>query len=118
MKYKDLTDFIDYFERDFNEDDVMYIGMGANYPKQIDEFVKKFCNSDLNDYKYVGKMDTNNWWCPDNIIASLSTMSAEDIGTCITAIIRKERFCTGTINTFIKNGILAELLKKLKELDI
>ncbi|HIS36231.1 TPA: hypothetical protein IAC10_06325 [Candidatus Scatousia excrementigallinarum] len=50
--------------------------------------------------------------------AAIAGMSAEDVGTCITAIWRRDRFSEGTILRFVKNGILAKLLARLKELDV
>ena len=49
--------------------------------------------------------------------SAIAEMSAEDVGTCITAIWRRDRFSEGTILRFVKNGILAKLLARLKELD-
>ena len=49
--------------------------------------------------------------------SAIAEMSAEDVGTSITAIWRRDRFSEGRILQFIKNGILAKLLARLKQLD-
>ena len=62
-------------------------------------------------------MDARGWWDEVAMDSAIAEMSAEDVGTCITAILRRDRFSEGTILRFIKNGILAKLLARLKELD-
>lgn len=117
MKYNNLTDFIDYFERYFNESTVILDGFETYYPQQVEEFMRKFFGSALVDCQYGKKMDLNNWWNETILQNIIPTMSIEDIGTCITAILRQERFSSGTIFRFIRNGILIKLLKQLKKLD-
>ena len=44
-------------------------------------------------------------------------MSKNDVGTCLTAIFREERFRAELINEFVKNGILIDILKRLSEIE-
>ena len=41
-------------------------------------------------------------------------MSVSEIGTCLTAIFRKERFVSGTIERYLRNNTIFMLLEHLK----
>ena len=85
--------------------------------EKIGEFIREFSRSGRADHDYGEKMDARGWWDDSAMNAAIAGMSADDVGTCITAICRRDRFSEGTILRFIKNGILAKLVARLKELD-
>lgn len=125
MQYQNLTKFLPYFVKweNFDEwrggkqtDGQAFMPYVAYYGK-IGEFFIEFSHSELDDHKYGEKMDVCGWWDESTMNAAIAEMSAEDVGTCITAIWRRERFNEGIILRFIKNGTLAKLLARLKELD-
>jgi len=117
MKYSNLTDYITYFEHDFNNSDCVVDLFYTTYPQQLEDFLRKFFSTELADYQYSKKMDEKNWWDETIIQNAIPFMSVSDVGTCITAILRQDRFNSGTILRFIQNGILIKLLKHLKKLD-
>lgn len=125
MKYQNLTQFLPYFAggqsggewRGGKQADGQVIMPYVAYNEKIGEFIQKFSRSELADREYGEKMDACGWWDESAMNAAIAEMSAEDVGTCITAIWRRDRFSEGTIWRFIKNGILAKLLARLKELD-
>ena len=125
MKYQNLTQFLPYFAggqsggewRGGKQADGQVIMPYVAYNEKIGEFIQKFSRSELADREYGEKMDARGWWDESAMNAAIAGMSAEDVGTCITAIWRRDRFSEGTILRFIKNGILAKLLARLKELD-
>jgi len=86
------------------------------YPFEIHKFEELFFSSELVDYNYGEKMSEKNWWEERVMDNDISSMSKEEVGTCITAIFRQERFCDGTIQHFLENGIIIKLLDRLKML--
>ena len=125
MKYQNLTQFLPYFAegqsggewRGGKQADGQVIMPYVAYNEKIGEFIQEFSRSELADHDYGEKMDARGWWDESAMNAAIAEMSAEDVGTCITAIWRRDRFSEGTILRFIKNGILAKLLARLKEPD-
>lgn len=125
MKYQNLTRFLPYFAegqsggewRGGKQADGQVIMPYVAYNEKIGEFIQEFSHSELADRDYGEKMDARGWWDEVAMDSAIAEMSAEDVGTCITAILRRDRFSEGTILRFIKNGILAKLLARLKELD-
>ena len=125
MKYQNLTEFLPCFAEGQSggewrggkqADGQVYMPYVA-YDEKIGEFIQEFSHSDLTDREYGEKMDARGWWKENVMESAIAEMSAEDVGTCITAIWRRECFSEGTILRFIQNGILAKLLARLKELD-
>lgn len=125
MKYQNLTQFLPYFAggqsggewRGGKQADGQVVMPYVAYNEKIGEFIQEFSHSELADREYGEKMDARGWWDESAMNAAIAEMSAEDVGTCITAIWRRDRFSEGTILRFIKNGILAKLLARLKELN-
>ena len=125
MKYQNLTRFLPYFAegqsggewRGGKQADGQVYMPYVTYDEKIGEFIQEFSRSELADHDYGEKMDARGWWKESAMESAIAEMSAEDVGTCITAIWRRDRFSEGTILRFIKNGILAKLLARLKELD-
>jgi hypothetical protein len=62
-------------------------------------------------------MDEMNWWKEENMEKDIPIMSEKDVGTCITAILRQERFCDGLIQNFLEKGILIKLLDRLNAIN-
>ena len=125
MKYSNLTSYLPYFRGDQNtggwhggeQKDGVVLMPYVVYDKIITEFIREFSRSSLADRNYNAKMEACGWWDEKTMENAVSKMSAEDIGTCITAIWRRDRFSEGTILHFLKNGILGKFLARLKELD-
>lgn len=125
MKYQNLTRFLLYFTegqscgewRGGKQADGQVIMPYVAYNEKIGEFIQEFSHSEFADHDYGEKMDAHGWWDESAMNAAIAEMSAEDVVTCITAIWRRDRFSEGTISRFIKNGIFAKLLARLKELD-
>lgn len=125
MKYQNLTKFLPYFAegqrggewQGGQQADGQVIMPYVAYHEKIGEFFKEFSRSELADRAYGEKMDTHGWWDESAMNEAIAEMSAEDVGTCITAIWRRDCFSEGTILRFIKNGILAKLFVRLKVLD-
>ncbi len=88
------------------------------YPKAVIEFQDAFYSSDkFKDFNYKNNMNENGWYDIDKMEKDIPSMTKNNIATCITAIIRGEKFCDGRIAQFIENGILVKLLERLNEIE-
>jgi len=119
----DLTKYTKFFEEYRktleNPEDIATdeIKLYAEYPREIRDFQGIFFNSDLVDYQYNLTMDERGWYNENKLLKDIAAMSKKDVGTCLTAIFRGERFCAGLINEYVKNGILIDILKRLSEIE-
>ena len=88
----------------------------VDYSEVLDELVEDFYQSELEDLEYranaEGLIGKN--LLPDS--ERIAAMTIAEIGTCLTYIIRGERFCDGHILRFLKNGALKALLERLLDI--
>lgn len=124
MTYSILTKYLPYFKH--AKGGKWTSGAQANgttqfpyvdYDNELLSFIDDFNDSTLRDQDYMQNMDTHGWWEISAMEKAIATMSAKEIGTCITAICQKERLCEGTLLIFIENKIFEKLLSRLKELE-
>ncbi len=119
----DLTKYTKIFEKyretleNSTENANDEIKLYAEYPREISDFQRIFFNSDLVDIEYDRTMDERGWYNEKKLAGDIAAMSKKDVGTCLTAIFRGERFCAGLINEYVKNGIIIEILKHLSEIE-
>ena len=85
----------------------------AHYDPVIRELEHDFFESDLVDYHYGDTAPA----LIDSLPAGLDNLSKQEIGTCLTFIFRGERFCEGHIISYLENGILVALLRRLVEIE-
>ena len=85
----------------------------ADYDPVISELEREFFASDLVDYQYG---DTATILI-DSLPEKLNTMTKKEIGTCLTFIFRGERFCEGHILSYLENGMLVALLRRLADIE-
>ena len=97
---------------DFN--DFVYDGSYVGYPFVVYDFEKALYDSPINDPNYVSNMISHGWWDTEKMINDIPKMTASEIGTCLTAIFRKERFVSGTIEKLLKSNVIFMLLEHLK----
>lgn len=93
------------------------IKLYVEYPREIRDFQRIFFNSDLVDFEYDRTMNEHGWYNEKKLAEDIGTMSEKEVGACLTAIFRGERFCAGLINEYVKNGILIDILKRLSEIE-
>lgn len=85
----------------------------ADYSTIIYEMMKEFFATDIVNYNYLETARE----LLDNFDVMIHTMTAKQVGTCLTYIFRGERFCEGLILTHLQNGKIVACLKRLMELD-
>lgn len=85
----------------------------AHYDPIIRELEQEFFESDLVDYQYGDTALA----LIDSLPAKLDILNRKEIGTCITFIFRGERFCEGHILSYLENGLLVALLRRLLNIE-
>lgn len=88
----------------------------VEYENEIIEFTKLFLASKFVDFDYSDTMSKYGWWDETVMIKDLPSMTIENALANLTAIFRQERFSDGTIQHFIENGVIIELLNRIKAL--
>lgn len=84
---------------------------------KIKEFIRFFLTSEYVDEDYIDSLEKRGWFNVRNMTNAVPAMSGPEVLSCITAILRQERFCEGLIESHIKDGTLSLLMKRLEELD-
>lgn len=121
----DLLEYIETFEEMRNSSVVRHAGIQRDetiqmpyieYKSEINEFDKLFQASKFVDFDYHDKMSKYGWWDETVLIKDLPSMTIDSALTNLTAIFRQERFSDGTIHHFIDNGVIIDLLNRIKTL--
>lgn len=119
----DLLEYIEAFEKMRNNSVVRHGGIQRDgtiqmphieYQSEINEFDKLFQASKFVDFDYHDKMSKYGWWDEKVMIKDLPSMTIDNALTNLTAIFRQERFSDGTIQHFIDNGVIIDLLNRIK----
>lgn len=86
-----------------------------HYEPKVVEFMDYFQTSDYADHGYGDTMDQKGWFDIKKLQADISIMTSSEILTCLTALIRQDRFCEGFFVGCIEDGTVYALLERLKE---
>ena len=113
-EFDNLLTFIEPL-KNLNVNDIKYTNMDYDYPDIVNQFQKAVYSSSIKDLNYVKNMESNGWNDLDIMKRDIPKMTISEIGTCLTAIVRKEKFCAGSLVSMLKNGIIVKLLERLKE---
>lgn len=84
-----------------------------DYDSKIKEFINLFLSSEYADDNYTEVLEKQGWFNVGNLRNAVPSMSENEVLSCITAILRQERFCEGLIESRIKDGTLSMLVKRL-----
>ena len=124
MKYRDLTDYIDYFSdltNDFFEpprkEDAFFC---VRYSAPVEDFIQKIYRhlDALPKERYVDYRDdpaVRKYLTEGATVAA--TMTEGEIIHFLTYFVRGERFCTGHIADLCRRGFVSPVLCRLKEID-
>lgn len=97
-----------------------YHDIFINMRDHINEtIIEKFKQSLINEGFILNNFDWPNWDKGKYLLRYPESISSCDILTItrlFTAIFRNDRFCSGAFNSYIKNGKLTLILKRLKEI--
>lgn len=86
------------------------------YETNIAEFMDFFMKSDYADCNYVENMDKNGWFDKQKLLNDIAEMTENEVLTCLTALMRQDRFCEGFFAGCIEEGTIEVLLRRLNEL--
>lgn len=89
-----------------NEDSVITLGY-PKYSEQVRAWIDAFHSLELSDKNYIENLEgIKN--------KQINELTRDETLTRLTAIIRAERFCEGSIADALKSGLLEELCEHLK----
>lgn len=132
MKYKDLTDHIEYFSNVENNFGKWVYPSGKNekvtvcpyveYSREVSVFSLKIsfhicAEPDLFVKNYLNCPKIKELGRTDDISAVASSMTMKDIIAFLTYFVRGERFCDGHMLSLCESGAVGHVLKRLKQID-
>lgn len=88
------------------------------YDVKVAEFIDIFNASGYADENYIGTLEKRGWTDICKLVKAIPSMTESEVLSCITSVIRQERFCEGLIEIRIKDGTMSLLLKRLETLDV
>lgn len=88
-----------------------------DYSPEIAEFMRYFQASAYVNPMYMETMNKRGWFDIKKLQADIPAMTAEDILTCLTGMMRADRFCEGYFLSRIEDGTVHALLEKLDDAD-
>lgn len=89
-----------------------------DYDKEVKDFISDFMTSGYADDNYTDVLEKHGWTDINRLVKAISAMTESEVLSCLTSVIRQERFCEGLIESRIKDGTLSLLLKKLEEFNV
>ena len=121
-KYEVLFPFIDYFEQcpkqewsgGSKKDGVITMPF-CEFSEELRQFLKVFYDSDLPDTNYRGTLELYGVES-GNFAEAIPSANVELLLAMLTFYIRGDRFCEGLLDGVIQEGIIADILKRLREL--
>ena len=122
-RYEVLFPFIDYFEQcpkqewsEGSHKDGVFTMPFCNFSKEVHQFLKVFYESDVADKNYIGTLELYGVDNLDDLTEAIPFANAELLLAMLTLCIRRDRFCDGFLDSVIQKGIVASILKRLREL--
>ncbi len=107
--YEKITSYLDFFEN------------SAVSEAELNEKIKQFSD----DFMQSGFMNPNGMEAMgERVMAGKSqlkndalTMSAEEICNCLSAFVQQDAFIPGIVLDLVQQGVVPQMLKRLKELE-
>ena len=107
--YEKFTRYIDFFENDAvseTELNEKVQAFGADFMQS--EFMNPNAMEAMGERMFKGKAELK---------SDAPTMTAEDACVCLSAFVLQENFIPGVLLDLVKQGVIPQILKRLKELD-
>lgn len=86
------------------------------FAPKIVEFMDFFQTSEYAEPNYMEIMEKRGWLDRAKLRNDISRMNEKEVLTCLTALIRQERFCDGFFAGCIEEGLVEALLRRLEDL--
>ena len=88
-----------------------------NFIDDVYNFIDNHQDYELNNYIEILKENNIEWKIDSMQNADISTLDGKAVLALLVGAVRVERFCDGTMRSFVKEGQINKWLTKLKELD-
>ena len=85
------------------------------YTSKIVEFMEFFQTSEYANPNYMETIEKHGWLDRAKLRDDIPRMNEKEVLTCLTALIRQERFCDGFFAGCIEEGVVEALLRRLEE---
>ncbi len=89
----------------------------AELQKEIETFAKEWAQSEWMVPDAMEAMGQRAWASKSSLKNDAATMTAEEACVCLSAFIQQDSFIPGVLQDLIQQGVLPEILKRLKDLD-
>lgn len=121
--WEPLLNFIYYFERQEIKDIMSEktaprdLIVSPRLEKEIENFIHIFYSTNIADLNYMETLRSHKVEISHESFSSyIPKADLELAKSMLTAYIRQEKFCDGLIISAIKNGNMAKILKRIKQL--
>ena len=107
--YESITSYLDFFEKNNISE--------AELQKKAEEFSENFMQSEFMNPNAMEAMGERMWSSKSSLIADAPSMTSEQALVCLSAFVLQNTFIPGIVPDLIQQGVIPEILKRLKELD-
>ena len=107
--YEKITSYHDVFGKNAVSE--------SELQKKIESFVTDFMQSEFMNPNAMEAMEKYAWVSKSELKNAASTMTADEACTCLSAFVQQESFIPGILLDLTQQGVLPQILGRLKELD-
>ena len=107
--YEKITSYLDYFDNG---------GLKGNeLDEKVKAFAADFMQSGLMNPDAMEAMGDRMWLSKTELKNNALSMSADDACVCLSAFVQQDAFIPGILTDLVQQGVIPQILKRLKELD-
>ncbi len=107
--YEKITSYLDFFDNGTLSE--------PELNEKINLFSADFMQSEFMNPNAIEAMGDRMWLSKTELKNQALSMTAEDAYICLSAFIQQESFIPGILLDLIQQGVIPQILKRLKELD-
>ncbi len=107
--YEKITSYLDFFDNGTLSE--------PELNEKINLFSADFMQSEFMNPNAIEAMGDRMWLSKTELKNQALSMTAEDACICLSAFIQQESFIPGILLDLIQQGVIPQILKRLKELD-
>lgn len=116
-KVRELYSYLPYFGKMTGEDTKKFIEdsslFHASYAEEINAFVSCFFESGFRDTDYKNTLSAHGVTSAEKMWEQIHTADVDLLKAIMTQMIREERFSTGAIASYAKDGFFERALRRL-----
>lgn len=119
--WRKLYQHLPYFEQAAKHTSDSFITEGAlfhvEYEQDLNEFLRDYYEVDWTDTSYTDTLEVAGLSTVEQMVEAIPTADIEILKAIMTRMVREERFAAGALAHYASNGMIAGVLRKLKEAD-